>query len=455
MLDNIRGEYTNQDTGETITISKVGINEVTSHGSTAVEHLKSLHSIPDMIENAIFIDEIPNTKGNDKYDSYRYYVCGLKIDGIDYTAKIVVGVKGGNKYYDHRLTEIEKGALIDRLNGLSNSVAEDQSTNAVGKDTKLSSLLQANASKVVDENGEPLVVWHGARTNEQFHAFYNGNNFFIDNKRVAQMFADECAYRLIVDGETYVLSKKEAREIASSIEPYYPNDILELFNQGIDNILEDITTIDNLNQLIGSGGIQNGIDTFDGAKKISIKPAANQLFEVFLNIRNPQVIDFGGEVWEVGDDATLTPQLPYDGVIAKNIIEGGATAEIDGEEPPPATDYVVRNPNQIKSATDNNGSFSDGSDDIRFHVAPLTAGGGAAAIERVADAFLKVLEGKGTHGRLTKMVEEAQNGYILLHKMFTHLNEARVKKGLKPLSVAQDMETVAAGVRRGGGCSGR
>ena len=32
-------------------------------------------------------------RGNGKADSYRYYVCPLKIDGEDYTAKIVVGKK--------------------------------------------------------------------------------------------------------------------------------------------------------------------------------------------------------------------------------------------------------------------------------------------------------------------------------------------------------------------------
>ncbi len=368
MLDNIRGEYTNQDTGETITISKVGINEVTSHGSTAVEHLKSLHSIPDMIENAIFIDEISNTKENDQYDSYRYYVCGLKIDGVDYTAKIVVGVKDGSKYYDHRLTEIEKGALLDHLNGLSNSVAENQNTSFVGKDTKLISILQTNSSKVVDENGEPLVVYHGARTGKQFYSFENVNNFFIDNKQVAQMFADEYAYQMIVDGEVYILSKQDAEEIASSIEPAYPNDILELFDQGVDNILDDITTIENLNDLVDYGGIQIGVDDFANAKEISIKPTPNPLFEVFLNMRNPQTIDFEGRVWEVGDDALLTPRLPHDGVIAKNIIEGGAAAEIDGQEPPVATDYVVNAPSQIKSATDNNGSFDESNDDIRFSI---------------------------------------------------------------------------------------
>lgn len=37
-----------------------------------------------------------------------------------------IGVKNGKSYYDHRLTQIEKGSLLNSLNGLSNSVAEEQ-----------------------------------------------------------------------------------------------------------------------------------------------------------------------------------------------------------------------------------------------------------------------------------------------------------------------------------------
>ena len=163
---NIKGEYINKDTNEKIVVSNVGVKEVTSHGERNEAHLKSLIAIPELISNSIFVEEIPNTKEHDKYDSYRYYVCGLNIGGVDYTAKVVIGVKGDSKYYDHRLTEIEKGTLINNLNGLSNTVAENQNTpNSVGKDKRLLSILQVNSSKVVDKNGEPMVVYHGTDTN--------------------------------------------------------------------------------------------------------------------------------------------------------------------------------------------------------------------------------------------------------------------------------------------------
>lgn len=79
--------------------------------------------------------------------------------------KMVVGVLRDSKYYDHRLTRIEKGKLIDNLNGLAKAVVVyEPSRSQEGvisdasrdKDTKLVSLLQVgDVSKVVDENGDP------------------------------------------------------------------------------------------------------------------------------------------------------------------------------------------------------------------------------------------------------------------------------------------------------------
>lgn len=39
-------------------VSRIGVNEVTSHGSQDIAHLISLKAIPDLIENALFIEEI-------------------------------------------------------------------------------------------------------------------------------------------------------------------------------------------------------------------------------------------------------------------------------------------------------------------------------------------------------------------------------------------------------------
>ena len=105
-----------------------------------------------MLHDAVFLGEQKNTKGNGKFDSYRYYAVGLKIDGEDYTAKIVVGVKQGKKYYDHRLTQMKKTKLIDLVNqsasGFTTAGNASLPPYAAGKDTKLVSLLQTNPQEI-------------------------------------------------------------------------------------------------------------------------------------------------------------------------------------------------------------------------------------------------------------------------------------------------------------------
>lgn len=138
----IRGAVVNEDNRQSISVYKDGINEVTSHGMTDPAHVKSLFAIPEMLKKSIYIDERRNEKDHTDFEKYQYYVCGLKIDGEDYTAKIVVGVKGSERYYDHRLSQIEKGRLIDSLNGLSNSETMNESPLNGYKGTTLESLLQ-------------------------------------------------------------------------------------------------------------------------------------------------------------------------------------------------------------------------------------------------------------------------------------------------------------------------
>ena len=82
--------------------------------------------------------------------------------GGDYTAKLVVGVKNGETYYDHALTEIEKADLINRRDEISSSFTANEAANSEYKDRRLFEILQTNVSKVVDANGEPMVVYHGS-----------------------------------------------------------------------------------------------------------------------------------------------------------------------------------------------------------------------------------------------------------------------------------------------------
>lgn len=156
IVDSLRGEYINADTQSTIRISRKS-QKVAHHDAESEAHLKSIAYIPQMIENAVFVDELTNIKDKNGFDSYRYYVVGLKMDGIDYTAKLTVGVKHGEAYYDHSLTEIGKSNLIDQIDLVKAQVYDDKAAkSSIVKDKRLVSLLQTNSSNKIDKNREPL-----------------------------------------------------------------------------------------------------------------------------------------------------------------------------------------------------------------------------------------------------------------------------------------------------------
>jgi len=93
--NNLRGNYLNNDTGQLIRITRKGAEKVTRHDAESIAHLKSIALIPDLIRHSIFIAEEMNEKDKNDYDCFRYYVVGLQLDGIDYTVKLVIGVKNG------------------------------------------------------------------------------------------------------------------------------------------------------------------------------------------------------------------------------------------------------------------------------------------------------------------------------------------------------------------------
>ena len=156
ILDNLRGEYVIKDTGETIQLSKKGAKKVTSHSQGNIAHMKSVALIPQIIENAVFVEERPAYKEDAQYDSYRYYLTGLKIGADDYTVRITIGVKNGKYYYDHYLTNIEKGNLIEIANSFKPTEDAPNPSYAGIKDKVLLSILQAKSEENGESGGEVL-----------------------------------------------------------------------------------------------------------------------------------------------------------------------------------------------------------------------------------------------------------------------------------------------------------
>lgn len=148
---SLRGSYVNKDTGREITLGASGVKEVLQHDYKDAEHLQSIAAIPQIIENAVYIDTLPNEDGKVPHiKEFEYYLAGLNIGGTDYTVRAAVGVSDfGDRYYDHKLTQIEKGKLLEARHS-DNKSGVPQQQNALGNfdDKRLLQILQdKNAGK--------------------------------------------------------------------------------------------------------------------------------------------------------------------------------------------------------------------------------------------------------------------------------------------------------------------
>jgi hypothetical protein len=162
----LRGEYVNKDTGNKIFISTRGVKEVLHHEIDYIPQIQSIAAIPQIIENGIYLDTIKNedlTK-NKSIEEYQYYACGLKIGDVDYTVKFVVAVDYmGNRYYDHSLTEIEKGKLLESTSRITRPVGQKEAFQILSefvnsdifsgrKDIRLISILQKLFAEISQES---------------------------------------------------------------------------------------------------------------------------------------------------------------------------------------------------------------------------------------------------------------------------------------------------------------
>lgn len=186
---SLRGEYINKDTGAIISVtggnSRGGIREILQHDYKDVEHLQSIAAVPQIIENSVFIEELAN-EDLEKYPgvkSFSYYVCGLKIAGVDYTVKAVIANQNnGERYYDHKLTNIEKGKLLSIAPTIQKAGIDGNSPLSDVKDKRLLSILQTNEK----ENARKIKQATGWERGADGKWRYEVEDFEIDPKGLAQ-----------------------------------------------------------------------------------------------------------------------------------------------------------------------------------------------------------------------------------------------------------------------------
>jgi hypothetical protein len=159
-----------------------------------------------------------------------------------------------------------------------------------------------NASKVVDENGEPLVVYHG--TNSEF--YYFDKNSESNTHGTSQGFQGFFFTKSKGRSGDYALSKEELK-----------------------------------------GGDATVISAFLSLKNPNIKDAKNQSW---VNVYPEQI-----------DDSFDNKN---DGVIAYNILDGATSYSYWNNNPD--DNYIAFHPEQIKLADDSNTTFDGENPDIRY-----------------------------------------------------------------------------------------
>jgi hypothetical protein len=207
-----------------------------------------------------------------------------------------------------------------------------------------------NASKVVDENGEPLVVYHGTASGG-FSEFKNNKPiFFTDSKGVADSYQEKQA-------------------------------------EGISQTYGVFLTVKNLEIVNGGGASFSNIPVIeDTMTSKQVKLTTNGIFESIFGYRFPKIVTD-----KKGTEKT-------DGVLIKNIYDN-----LLGNILVKSSDiYVVPSSSQIKSATEIKGTTSTETNDIRYlkSVTPINSTqnftGDAEYLtgEFISDFWAKVLKAK-------------------------------------------------------------
>lgn len=227
-----------------------------------------------------------------------------------------------------------------------------------------------NASKVVDENGEPKVVYHGTSRRLNNNSFKSEFIFTSDNDIIGAGYGFQRKGFSI--GINYALSNFAGEDINS-------------FREHIENLIKVLENEIELGEnmpFYQEGDLdakKNLIKELKNAKqeiksRDIFKEFEFNVFNLFQNVKNPLTIDAKGKHWHsiefegttknTDELAKIAKDRGYDGLIVKNVIDKGAEVSKNGEYAEIANDYVAFNPDQIKSATGNNGEFSTENDDI-------------------------------------------------------------------------------------------
>lgn len=204
-------------------------------------------------------------------------------------------------------------------------------------------------SKVVDENGYPLVVYHGTADEiTTFKAKERGRTtssesakkgfFFTSNKRIAKGYSDFARPR------------------------------------NIDKLRQKYEHLERMAQKINTNTAwdkyQKAYAEYENSELRYSREGDGNIVEAYLSMKNPLIHDFDGNEFRDESYSSLIDKAmknKKDGVILKNTYDG--VGERGALENPLTNIYVAFHPTQIKSIY-NQGTFDPNNPDIRLSISP-------------------------------------------------------------------------------------
>ena len=305
-----QGGKANSPFGEVLLDKKGAKNDV-KHG-VGVEKNISFASVKDVLEKGIIILPLDYYGTSGKKQKTGIVAAPIAIDGKRYICAVeVIANKENSRLYVHEVFTTEKlheNVVSNQVRG--SKTASPHSQGAIAKLLQEIVNSKDNSSKVVDENGEPLVVYHASP--EHGFTTFKDNAFFSKNREYTDRYEK--------GGDTY--------EVYLNIRK--PFDIRNPKDRKI------FTEYRN------------------GHEPARTKSGAMDWAE----------FDYYDKEYEEGLQQYLMDNYPneYDGFILDEGADGGYGNDVKAR----GLSYVPFYPEQIKSATDNVGTFDRSNKDIRF-----------------------------------------------------------------------------------------
>ena len=268
----------------------------------------------------------------------------------------------------------------------------------------------SKASKVVDENGEPLVVYHGqVSTFREFHPHSSSRYDRTQENGLKKKF--------------YATSNKDiASQFAMSDDDFLSIQVADLVNEDIPE--SEVASylgisVEKVRRLLTF--IDNNID--------------NKVYPIFLNIRKPLKIDAKKTaIYELGKDV-ITKINNSEGTIVTNALESLDPKTLEKLpyafkekvlDNPYTTDYIVSSPNQIKSATNNTGRFNTNNNEIYNYELSSLSG------KELKDELSLIEQESADYDLVNNIPEDNKHSGKAVPQDFTFADGTTVKAPFKP-----------------------